>query len=194
MRELTPVANYVRVVIFFDFGVNGDGSEYYFDEIQLINEGGGIPPLGFQDFEGTPPAFTAFGNIANVEVIANPDMSGINTTANVASLTKTAGSEVWAGAFFEIGSALDLVSYSKISVKTWSPKLAAVVKLKLENQDASIVHEVDLNTTSINTWEELIYDFSGAPSANYVRVIIFFDFGVNGDGSVYYYDELTLTN
>ena len=121
-------------------------------------------------------------------------MSGINTTANVASLTKTAGSEVWAGAFFETGSALDLVSYSKISVKTWSPKLAAVVKLKLENQDASIVHEVDLNTTSINTWEELIYDFSGAPSANYVRVIIFFDFGVNGDGSVYYYDELTLTN
>ena len=86
----------------------------------MINEGGGIPPLGFQDFEGTPPAFTAFGNIANVEVIANPDMSGINTTANVASLTKTAGSEVWAGAFFETGSALDLVSYSKISVKTWS--------------------------------------------------------------------------
>jgi hypothetical protein len=189
-----PVADYVRVVIFFDFGVNGDGSEYYFDEIQLVNEGGGIPPLGFQDFEGTPPAFTAFGNIANVEVIANPDMAGINTTANVASLTKTAGSEVWAGAFFETGSALDLVSYSKISVKTWSPKLGAVVKLKLENQDASIVYEVDLNTTSINTWEELVYDFSGAPSANYVRVVIFFDFGVNGDGSVYYYDELTLTN
>lgn len=189
-----PAANYVRVVIFFDFGVNGDGSEYYFDEIQLVNEGGGIPPLTFQDFEGTAPAFTSFGNIANVEVIANPDMSGLNTTANVARLTKTNGSEVWAGAFFETGSALDLVSYSKISVKTWSPKLGAVVKLKLENQNASIVHEVDLNTSVINAWEELVYDFSGAPTANYVRVVIFFDFGVNGDGSVYYYDEFTLTN
>lgn len=189
-----PSANYVRVVIFFDFGVNGDGSEYYFDDIQLVSEGGGLPPLGFQDFEGTPPTFTAFGNIANVEVIANPDMSGINTTSNVARLTKTSGSEVWAGAFFETTTALDLVSYSNISVKTWSPKLGAVVKLKLENQNASIVYEVDMNTTITNTWEELVFDFSGAPAANYVRVVIFFDFGVNGDGSVYYYDELALTN
>ncbi len=190
-----PAANYVRVVIFFDFGVNGDGSDYYFDEIQLVSEGGGgIPPLGIQNFEGTPPAFISFGNIANVEVIANPDMSGLNTTANVAQLTKSNGSEVWAGAFFETGSALDLVSYSKISVKTWSPKLGAVVKLKLENQNASIVYEVDLNTSVINSWEELVYDFSAAPAANYVRIVIFFDFGVNGDGSTYYFDEINLTN
>ncbi len=189
-----PAATYVRVVIFFDFGVNGDGSDYYFDEIQLVSEGGGLPPLGFQDFEGTSPTFTAFGNIANIEVIANPDMSGINTTSNVARLTKTSGSEVWAGAFFETATALDLVSYEKISVKTWSPKLGAVVKLKLENQNASVVYEVDMNTTVTNTWEELVYDFSGAPEANYVRVVIFFDFGVNGDGSVYYFDELALTN
>ncbi len=189
-----PTATYVRIVIFFDFGVNGDGSEYYYDQIQLVNEGGGLPPLGFQDFEGAAPTFTSFGNIANVEVVANPDMSGINTTGNVAQLTKTSGSEVWAGAFFETTPALDLVSYSKISVKTWSPKLGAIVKLKLENQDSSIVHEVDLTTTVTNSWEELVYDFSGAPAASYVRVVIFFDFGVNGDGSVYYYDELTLTN
>ena len=55
-----------------------------------------------QDFEGTPPAFTVFGNIADTEVVANPDMTGVNTSANVAQLTKTNGSEVWAGAFFDI--------------------------------------------------------------------------------------------
>ena len=189
-----PAADYVRIVIFFDFGVNGDDSVYYFDEIELVNTSGGVPPFTFQDFEGAAPAFTVFGNIAATEVIANPDASGMNTTANVAQLTKTAGSEVWAGTFFELSSALDLTTYSQISVKTWSPKTGAQVKLKLENADASVTHEVDLNTTVANAWEELVYDFSGAPVGDYIRVVIFFDFGNNGDDSVYYFDELTLTN
>ncbi|MGB0878981.1 MAG: PKD domain protein, partial [Polaribacter sp.] len=85
-------------------------------------------------------------------------------------------------------------NYSKISVKTWSPKVGAQVKLKIENADASIVYEVDLNTSVLNTWEELVYNFSSAPTADYVRVVIFFDFGNVGDDSVYYYDELALTN
>jgi hypothetical protein len=135
-----------------------------------------------------------FGNIADTEVIVNPDVSGVNTTANVAKLTKTAGSEVWAGTFFEVATALDFATYSKISVKTWSPIVGAQVKLKLENVDGSIVHEVDLDSNVANTWEELVYDFSTAPVADYVRVVIFFDFGNAGDDSLYYYDELTLTN
>ena len=189
-----PTADYVRIVIFFDFGNNGDDSEYYYDEIELVNDSGGPQPLVFQDFEGTAPAFTVFGNIAGIDVIANPDATGANTTANVARLTKTSGAEIWAGAFFETGSPLDFSTYSKISVKTWSPKQGAVVKVKLENQDASVTHEIDVNTTVANQWEELVYDFSGAPTADYVRVVIFFDFENNGDDSVYYFDQYTLTN
>ncbi len=188
-----PLADYTRVVIFFDFGNSGDDSVYYYDEIELVNDSGNAS-LGFQDFEGDAPAFTVFGNIADIEVIANPDASGANTTANVAKMTKTAGSEVWAGSFFETDPALDLNTYSKISVKTWSPIVGAQVKLKLENADASIVHEVDLNTSVASAWEDLVYDFSGAPAADYVRVVIFFDFGNAGDDSVYYYDEYALTN
>jgi len=188
-----PIADYVRIVIFFDFGNAGDGSLYYFDDIELVNNDGGSASLPFENFEGTPPAFTVFGDIAATEVIPNPDASGINTTSNVAQLTKTSGSQVWAGTFFEVGSPLDLNSYSKISVKTWSPN-NGVVKLKLENADASITHEVDLNPTVTNSWEELVYDFSEAPEADYVRVVIFFDFGNAGDDSLYYFDEFELTN
>ena len=189
-----PVADYIRIVIFFDFGNAGDDSVYYFDEIELVNDSGGSSSLLFQDFEGSAPTFISFGNIAATEVIANPDQSGINTTAQVAQLTKTNGSEVWAGTFFEVAAPLDLVTYSKIAVKTWSPKSGAVVKLKIENQDASITHEVDLNSGVANAWEELVYDFSAAPAADYVRVVIFFDFGNAGDDSVYYFDEYALTN
>jgi len=189
--------NYDRIVIFFDFGVAGDGSVYYFDEIEVVSSGGntGGGSFPFQDFEGTAPTFTDFGNIAPVQVISNPDMSGMNTTAKVAELTKTAGSEVWAGAFFDVATPLDITTYNKISVKTWSPKAGAVVRLKIENSaDNTQFFEADMNTTTLNSWEELVFDVSGASAFTYDRVVIFFDFGVAGDDSVYYYDEFVLKN
>lgn len=189
-----PDYNLDRIVVFFDFDNVGDDAVYYYDEIELENEGGSIGSMPFQDFEGEAPEFSAFGNIADIEVIANPDPTGANTTANVAKLVKTSGSETWAGALFGVSPALDLDTYSKIKFKTWSPKVGAIVKLKLENADASITHEVDLSSTKANSWEDLVYDFSDAPAGNYVNVVVFFDFGNAGDDSVYYYDEFELTN
>lgn len=189
-----PAADYVRMVIFFDFGNAGDGSVYYYDEFELANDGSSSSAVPFQDFEGDAPAFTVFGNIAAIEVVANPDKAGANTTDNVAKLTKTSGSETWAGAYFKMDTPLDLITYTKISVRTWSPKSGITVKVKLENADASVTHEADMTTTTANAWEELIYDFSAAPQADYVTVVIFFDFGNAGDDSVYYFDEYGLTN
>lgn len=191
-----PDFNYDRVVIFFDFGVAGDDSVYYFDEIEIIDNGGSTAGLSFQDFEGDVPAFTVFGDIADTQVVVNPDMSGINTTGNVAQLTKSSGSQPWAGTFFDVSPPLDLTSYTKIRFKVWSPKVGAIVKLKVEDSnDGNNSFEADLLTTTSNTWEELTYDFSAAPPEfNYDRVVVFFDFGVAGDDSVYYYDEMELTN
>lgn len=184
---------YQKLVFFFDFGNAGDDSTYYFDDVKLGPAS--VPDSkSVEDFEGEVPEFTVFGNIEDVVVVANPDQSGINTTANTARLTKTEGAETWAGAFFETSPVLDLDNFSKLTVKTWSPKSGIVVKLKLENEDESITHEVDVTNTVANGWEELVYDFSDAPAADYVRIVIFFDFGNPGDGSVYYYDEIELAN
>ncbi len=191
-----PEAQYNRVVIFFDFGNVGDGSLYYFDEIE-VGEGGLIstsPPLIIEDFEGTLPIFIEFGNIEAPQIVSNPDTSGLNPTATSVSQLKTVGSETWAGSFFEVASPLDLNNYNNISVMINAPIVGATIKLKLENVDASIVHEVDLQSTVSNEWEELVYDFSGAPFADYTRIVIFFDFGNPGDDSTYYYDEFQLTN
>ena len=185
--------DYQKVVLFFDFGNPGDDAAYYFDDIRLVPAS--VPSvLKVQDFEGDAPAFEVFGNIAATEVITNPDQNGVNTTANVAKLTKSSGSETWAGTFFKMDAPLDLTTFNKISVKTWSPKSGIVVKLKLENADASVTHEIDVTNTTANAWEELVYDFSAAPPADYVTVVIFFDFGNPGDDTVYYFDEYALTN
>ncbi len=190
-----PNFTYDRIVIFFDFGNPGNGNEYYFDEIELKGEGGGPQPgMVFADFEGEPVTFVDFGNGYAV-VIENPDPSGINTSNQVAEFNKPQGCETWAGSFFDLSYFLDLDSYSKIKVKTWSPKTGIIVKLKLENaSNGSEAYEVDMNTTVSNSWEELIFDFSAAPDFTYNRVVIFFDFGTIGDDTTYYIDDLTLTN
>lgn len=185
--------SYHKVVIFFDFGNSGNGEIYYWDNVKLVS--GNLPPVAsIEDFEGTPPTFTSFGNIDNIEIIANPDVSAVNGTANCAKMIKTSGAETWAGAFFEKASPLDLDNYSKIKVKVWSPLSGIDVKVKIENSDASVTHEVDVNTAVSNGWEELSYDFSGAPAADYIRVVIFMDFGNPGDGTTYYFDEFELSN
>ena len=187
-----PAADYIKLVMFLDFGNAGDGSVYYYDDFQLVDDSGSSLSSPIQSFDGDAPTLSPFGN-AVIDIISNPDSSGDNTTAKVAKFTKASGAEVWAGVTLNT-EVLDFTNYSKISLKSWSPKVGATVLVKLENADASIVHEVPMNTTVANAWETLVYDFSGAAAADYVKVIVFYDFGNTGDGSVYYYDEIKLTN
>lgn len=184
---------YHKVVIFFDFGNPGDGAVYYFDDIRLVPAN--LPAFSLiEDFEGTPPVMTVFGNIAGIEILANPVSGGVNTSATVAKLTKSNGADTWAGAFFDPAEVLNLQDYHKISVKTWSPKAGIDIKVKLENSDASITYETDVTSSAVSDWENLVFDFTAAPAASYTRVVIFFDFGNPGDGTVYYFDDFTLTN
>lgn len=199
LSDIDTANSYQKIVLFFDFGTVGDGSSdwtFYIDNIkQDFVSSGTFAKLMIEDFDGVVPTLLPFGNAA-AEVITLDDLpSGLgNVTAKVAQLTKTTGAEVWAGVTRVLDTPLDLGTYRNISVKTWSPKSGAVVKVKIENADASTTFEVDMNTTTLNAWEELLYDFSAAPAANYVKIVIFFDFGNSGDGSVYYYDDFTLTN
>lgn len=183
---------YQKVVFFFDFGNTGDGSTYYLDDVKLV--AGSVPSvLPVENFEGTPPSFTSFGNIADIEILANPDPTGANTTATVAKFVKSTGAEVWGGAFFDIAQPLDLDNYKTIRVSTWSPVSGIIVKFKIENSaNGAEAFEVDMNTTVANSWEVLEFDFSAAPAYTYDRLVIFFDFGNPGNDNTYYFDEIEL--
>jgi len=164
-------------------GVVG-GAIHYFDDVTLVASGGATSTV--EDFEGTAPAFTDFGGASTV-VIDNPDTSGINTSATVGESTKNNGAEVWAGSFFDVDAALDLTTYSSMEIKTWSPAVGAVVRLKLENQaNSDEFFEVDAVTGVSETWETLTFDLSSAPAYNYDRIVLFFDFGVSPTGSAAY--------
>ncbi len=146
-----------------------------------------------QNFENGGVSFLNFGN-GSSEVITNPDQSENNPTLKVVKFTKPTGANTFAGSLFTISSPMDLVNNSTLKIKTWSPKIGAVVKIVLQNSNVSSSYQVDANTTTSSSWEELSYDFSAAPIADYVKVLVFFDFGNQGDDTVYYFDELKLTN
>jgi len=159
----------------------GDAVTHYYDDVTLIATDG-VTTSSLQNFEAAPPVFTPFGG-NSTSVIANPDASGINTSAMVAQSIKPTGSEIWAGSFFDLEAPIDLTSFSSISIKTWSPEVGATIKLKIENQaNADESFEVDLVSTVANEWETLTYDFSAAPAGTYDRMVLFFDFGVSPEG------------
>ena len=84
-----------------------------------------------ENFEGVAPNFISFGNMANVEVVANPNTTG-NPTAKAVKMVRTTGSETWAGAFFTSEN-LDMNAHKVLKLKALSPKTGIIVKVKLEN-------------------------------------------------------------
>lgn len=151
-------------------------------------------PINFESFT-VNYAFINFGNATSV-VIDNPDKTGLNTSNKVAQFTKANGAETWAGSLLILGNPINFSTNKVFKVKTWSPKVGAVVKIKVENLDnGAIAHEVDAVTTVANAWEELSWDFSAINTSNeYQKLVFFFDFGNPGDGSVYYFDDVRLVS
>ncbi|MGY5846018.1 PKD domain-containing protein [Salegentibacter sp. HM20] len=135
------------------------------------------------------------GEGAGAPVIDNPDSSGINTSAKVASYTKPAGSEVWAGSTIALDEPIDFSTNRYISVDVWSPIAGAEVLFKIENLGNSEIFVESFATTTVSEgWETLTFDMNEIdPSVDYGRIALFFNFGVSGTGETYYFDNIKTT-
>lgn len=154
-----------------------------------------VSGFGASDFGPIPAA-----------VIDNPDKSGINTTAKVLSVNKTADAQVWAGASIPLAGPIDFTTGTTISLKVWSPRAGTPILLKIEdssspkdgNGNPTVFVEVQVNSTLANTWEELTFDLSSnadfSASNSYDTVIVFPDFGTEGNGELFYFDDIKLAS
>ena len=173
-----PSNTYIEDGVLKITAIKGDASavKYYFDELPLLDDGRNSVSV-IENFEGTVPTLNGFDG-ASTQVIANPSVSGENTTSKVLEFEKTVGASGNAGVWWDNNNAIDLSVNNKISLKTWSPESGVVVRLKLENSaDSAEFYLVDASTSVSSTWETLTYDFSGAPAYNYDRLVVFFDHG-----------------
>ncbi|MDG1329129.1 MAG: hypothetical protein P8P27_02715, partial [Flavobacteriaceae bacterium] len=142
-------------------------------------------PLTFEG--GQLPAFGDF-NGSSTQVIANPDASGINTTANVAENTVPGGAS-FAGV--GIGVPINLTNDKYFKMQVWSPVANTPVLLKLEGGPPPVERQV--TTTTTGAWEEIIFDFSAEGAVEYTTAVIFMNFNVvDGATQTYYWDNLEL--
>ena len=182
---------YDRVVIFFDFGNSGDDTSYYFDNIRLS-----LPAVSnfttVEDFQGDLPGNFSFGGVEGVQLVSNPNPTGVNTTSTVMQFTKTDGAEVWGGMGFAVNGMINFNGTNQIKINSYAPEAGKVVKVKLETIEGNVdglTYEFDMTTTVANQWEVLTYDFSAAPDLDYISFIVFYDFG-NQNAGVYHFDEV----
>ncbi|MFU8896345.1 MAG: hypothetical protein ACNA8J_08155, partial [Gammaproteobacteria bacterium] len=187
------------ITFIFDLGVMGNANTdpanwtFYFDEItQVANCGEASAPTALPvDFEGAGPyVFNDFEG-AVADVVANPDSSSINTSAQVARMRKFAG-EVFAGSTLALDEAVNLASGTAFTMKVWSPRPVPVL-FKLEGVDA----ERSVSHGGGSAWQELCFDFSGIATGVPAPGITFiFDLGAAGnaaadpDNWTFYFDDI----
>lgn len=189
---INTAQSYSKVVLFFNFGIAGAGEAYYFDDIQQTTGVQALPVTFETDTEYT---LNGFGG-ASGAVVANPDQSGINSSATVGQVVKNVGAETWAGIAVPLPAPVDFSTQQKIKIKVWSPQANIQVLLKWEQLgNPNVNTEVAATTTVANQWEELTFDFTGINNSNnYQNMVLFFDFGNTGTGATYYFDDVQLSN
>ncbi|MDH3430210.1 MAG: family 16 glycosylhydrolase [Gammaproteobacteria bacterium] len=156
------------------------------------------PPALPVDFENDPVTYdfgmdAGFGGGAS-DVIANPDMSGINTSAQTARMQKFAG-EVFGGSTLALTGDVDFTAGEVFKVKVWASRAVPVLfKFEGLNKERSVDH------SGSGGWEELCFDFTADTAGAASNAITFiFDLGVNGDAAgdpdnwTFYFDDIRQT-
>ncbi|MEZ4827260.1 MAG: T9SS type A sorting domain-containing protein [Bacteroidia bacterium] len=164
------------------------------------------------DFEtgATSTTFQYFGSTLDGSLTgttANPNPSGINTSANVVKFVKPGGAQTWAGAFSNPNptTPVDGATYSQVCMNVYMDSLKSV-SLKLENSTTGGANWLQTVTPSgTGAWETICFDltqnslegpFQVAAGHVFSTVTIFYDFGnaVAGDSLVFYMDDVVATN
>ncbi|PLW93775.1 MAG: hypothetical protein C0591_14015 [Marinilabiliales bacterium] len=140
----------------------------------------------YNDFdENQNETFLGDPNIPTV--IANPFVGGINTSAGVAEWVRAATNQ-WTHVYTIVDGTIDFSTGTTFQLKVYSP-IACEVLFKLESSaNPSVSTEVMGNVTTPNEWQQLSYDFTGAASGTYDKIVIFFDFATMVENTFYFDD------
>ena len=194
---LNTAYTFNKASIFFDFGANGSGKVFYWDDIEFgspVNPNAIALPLTFES-SSVPYSFTDFGG-GVVTIIDNPFSTSANSSAKVGKMVKGAG-DPWGGSFITLDSRIDFSTKKTFKVKVYSPRIGAKLLLKVENlNDGGLNYEKEVTTTKANEWEELTFDYSTiSTTVSYQKVVLIFDLGTVGNGTAnytFYFDDIKL--
>ena len=152
---------------------------------------------------GTLWTWTVFENDTQppLEIVANPSVSGINLSAQVAKFTAKQNGMPWAGCESQHGTNLGTftLTASNCIVKIMVNKpVISPVGIKFATAAGASTGEILVSNTLINQWEELTFDFTaiiGAPSSTGIdQIIIFPDFQQRNQDRICYFDNIKFSS
>ena len=159
-------------------------------------------PLTFDDAK-VNYFFGTFGGGQQFATVANPDPTGLNTTASVGKFTR--GSDNWSGTYSPLDSPIDFTKGNKVRVWVYNTDPSLIgKKLNIELEAATGgspsngVGVLKVAFTTSGAWEELVFDFSSIPgfpltTAQFNQLVLRFDDGVSGSTAVFYIDNIRFT-
>ena len=160
-------------------------------------------PINFED-PNVNYFFGTFGGVS-FDKVANPDVTGLNASATVGKYTKHDGDASWSGTYSPLDAPIDFSTGNKVRVWVYNPDPALIgKKLNVELEDAvgktpaNGVGVLKVAFTTSGTWEELVFDFSSIPgfpltTAKFNQLVLRFDDGASGSGSIFYIDNIRFT-
>lgn len=156
-------------------------------------------PIDFEaDGNGADWTWTTFENGENppsLEIIPNPDASGINTSSTVAKFTALQAGQPFAGCETMHGAGIGTFtideSNSIIRIMVWKPVISDV-GIKLVTETGWSKGELKVANTKVNEWEQLTFDFSTVDHENmtYDQIVIFPDFNARESDNIIYFDSV----
>jgi len=162
-------------------------------------------PIDFeQGGNGASWTWSVFENDTNpaLEIVTNPDASGLNTSATVARFTALQAGNPWAGCETQHGADIGTFTLDETNctVKIMVYKsVISDVGIKFATATGASTGEIKVANTLVNQWEELVFDFStklGQPESTDIdQIIVFPDFDLAGrpDDRVIYFDNITFS-
>lgn len=159
------------------------------------------------DFEpggfGESWTWTVFENDTNppLEIIANPDPTGANTSATVAKFTALQTGAPFAGVETMHGSDIgtfDLTAENAfVTIWVWKSVISDV-GIKFVTPTAASTGEFKVPNTVINQWEALTFDFTakiGEPTSTGIdQLVVFPDFDARSSDNIIYFDRIVFSD
>ena len=159
-----------------------------------------VYPVNFEPGgNGADWTWTVFENDTNppLEIVPNPDTSGINTSSTVAKFTALVGGMPFAGCETMHGSDVGTFTLGPdnayVAIMVYKSVISDV-GFKFATPEGASTGEIKISNTLIDQWERLVFDFTGIigePSSNGIdQIIVFPDFQNRTTDNVIYFDNI----
>lgn len=159
-----------------------------------------INPVDFEPGgNGADWTWTVFENDTNppLEILANPDPSGINTSATVAKFTALdmgapfAGCETMHGS--DVGTFTLTPDNAYVAMMVYKSVISDV-GFKFATPAGASTGEIKVPNSVVNQWERIVFDFTGVidepSSVGIDQIIVFPDFQDRTSDNVIYFDNV----